>query len=151
MIEFADCASLFQHLRQPHIIDYKRYGHLTDNLHEAESDEEEEVSPAVQSLEQSAEESKSECGICNFSMGSARSTKSRHYETWHRGGQIQCSHCSTAYFRTKWQFAIHLANQHQIKIQQDCFKCKQVHCYYRKDGNGRYSAYHHNSRIKLFS
>ena len=137
MIEYDNCASLFQHLRQPHIIDFKRYEHLTDNLHEAESNEEVKIP---------AEQSKSDCGICGFSVGPARSSRSKHYETWHHSGQVQCSHCSTAYFRTEWQYAIHLANQHQIEIKQECRKCEGVHSYYRKFGDGRYYAYHYNAR-----
>ena len=133
MIEFADCASLFQHLRQPHINDYKRYGHLTDYLHEAESDEE---------VTYQAEQQKSQCGICNFSLGPAKLTHTRHYDNWHHGGLIQCTHCPTAHFRTMWQYAIHLANQHQIQIEQDCHKCEDVHSYYRKFSDGRYVTYH---------
>ena len=133
MIEFADCASLFQHLLEPHINDVQRYGHLTVNLHEAESDEE---------VTGSAEKSNSECGICNFSLSQAYSSRKKHFETWHQSGQIKCTHCSTAHFRTKWQFAIHLSNQHQVEIEQECRKCEKVHSYYRKFGDGRYYAYH---------
>ena len=58
---------MFQHSRQPHTNDYKRYGHLTDNFHEAES-EDEVTGPDVQL----------DCVICKYSLGSAPSTRKRH-------------------------------------------------------------------------
>ena len=135
LIEFNDCASMFQHLRQPHTNDYKRYGHLTDDFHEAES--EDEVAGPVD---------ESDCVICKYSLGSAPSGRKRHYENWHRSGHIQCTHCTTAHFRTRWQLAVHLANQHRIDIEQDCRKCDKSHSYYRRFDDGRYFMYHYTAR-----
>ena len=61
-IEYDNCAFLSQQLRQPHINVFKRYEHLTENLHEAESNEEVKIP---------AEQSKPDCGICGFSVGPA--------------------------------------------------------------------------------
>ena len=134
LIEFDNCASLFQHLRQPHIDDNRRYSHLNGELHESDNSA---PSPAVRS--------KADCTICNVSIGSSHHSRRRHYDAWHADGRVDCPHCVTSvYFRDEWQLAVHLANHHQIHVKQPCDKCDHAHSYYRQFSDGRYYAYHYN-------